>query len=182
MEVEHFEDKDTYPENVVRWENLLPSCKRCNGAKGTHDVRAEPIVNPYVEDPSAHLYLKAFRFRPRSPLGRSTIGVVDLNNSARIVLRRFEVGEAVIAAIAVASDRYEQWRTSGSTRSKNILVGCLEALLLECQPPSEYAATAATVLHDDDDYEDLVGRMQSSGMWSDELAALHASSRALVLL
>ena len=46
MEVEHFRDKDSYPDDVVEWLNLLPSCKRCNGAKGTHDTVIEPIVNP----------------------------------------------------------------------------------------------------------------------------------------
>jgi hypothetical protein len=182
MEVEHFEDKDTYPENVVKWENLLPSCKRCNGAKGTHDVRVDPIIDPYVEEPKAHLYLKAFRFRSRTPLGRGTIDVIDLNNSARVVLKRFEIGEAVIAAIHVAGDRYERWVTSRSTRSRNKLVGCLEGLLLECQPTSEYSATAATVLHDDADYDGLVSRMRGNGIWPAELEALHVSSRELILL
>lgn len=27
MEIEHFHDKSSYPEEVVNWENLLPSCK-----------------------------------------------------------------------------------------------------------------------------------------------------------
>ncbi|MGR0329632.1 HNH endonuclease [Bacillus cereus] len=33
MEVEHFLPKDDYPKLVVDWNNLLPSCKRCNGKK-----------------------------------------------------------------------------------------------------------------------------------------------------
>lgn len=34
MEVEHFLPKDDYPNQVVDWNNLLPSCKRCNTKKG----------------------------------------------------------------------------------------------------------------------------------------------------
>ena len=44
MEVEHFEDKNHNPDKVVIWNNLLPSCKKCNGAKGAHDVISEPII------------------------------------------------------------------------------------------------------------------------------------------
>ena len=33
LEVEHFHHKDTYKEEVLEWENLLPSCKKCNGTK-----------------------------------------------------------------------------------------------------------------------------------------------------
>ena len=40
MEVEHFEDKHHNEDKVVVWENLLPSCKKCNGSKGIHNVNA----------------------------------------------------------------------------------------------------------------------------------------------
>ena len=42
---------DDYPDEVVDWDNLLPSCKRCNTTKGTHDVVTEPIINPFDIDP-----------------------------------------------------------------------------------------------------------------------------------
>ena len=34
MEVEHFKCKSKYRDEVVRWGNLLPSCKVCNDKKG----------------------------------------------------------------------------------------------------------------------------------------------------
>lgn len=51
MEVEHFKYKSLYKDLVVEWTNLLPTCKRCNIAKGIHDVTADLIVNPYEVDP-----------------------------------------------------------------------------------------------------------------------------------
>src|SRR5437868_15151041 len=30
LEVEHFADKHSYPDQVVDWLNLLPACKHCN--------------------------------------------------------------------------------------------------------------------------------------------------------
>src|SRR5690554_3867131 len=46
LEVEHFHHKDSYPDEVVQWENLLPSCKKCNATKSSHDTYVEPIINP----------------------------------------------------------------------------------------------------------------------------------------
>ena len=31
MEVEHYAPKSIYPDKVMEWGNLLPSCKKCNG-------------------------------------------------------------------------------------------------------------------------------------------------------
>ena len=181
MEVEHFEDKDTYKDKVVEWANLLPSCKRCNGAKGTHDVIQEPIVNPYLHEPKAHLFLRAYRFRSKSQLGASTVDVLDLNNSARVVLRRFDIGEAIIRAVSVARDRHLQWVAKPSTRARNLLFGAVDGLLLECQRESEYSATAATILHDEPFYLELIRDMKVSGLWTLEFEMLHVKSAELVL-
>ena len=36
MEIEHFYPKKQYPDKVMEWGNLLPSCKKCNGTKREH--------------------------------------------------------------------------------------------------------------------------------------------------
>jgi len=51
LEVEHFHHKDTYKDEVLEWENLLPSCKKCNGTKNDHDTKLEPIIDPSKIDP-----------------------------------------------------------------------------------------------------------------------------------
>lgn len=181
MEVEHFEDKENNKNKVVDWDNLLPSCKRCNGSKGTHDVINDPIINPFDTDPKKHLGFRCYRFKKLSDLGKSTIDVVDLNNSDRVVLKRFEVGEAILKSVRNACERYDRWSTSQKTRSKNLLISQVDGLLLECQKEAAYAATAATVLHSDDDYNDLVSRMTASGLWNDDLAEMHNSSKLLAL-
>ena len=74
MEVEHFRHKDEYADNVVDWENLLPSCKRCNTKKGTHDVVREPIVNPFDETPGDHLQLDIAYCAPQRRNGPIHVG------------------------------------------------------------------------------------------------------------
>jgi hypothetical protein len=73
MEVEHFYAKSIYPEKVIEWENLLPSSKKCNGTKLSLDVVQTPIINPVLDKPKEHLYLKAFRFYGKSEKGENTI-------------------------------------------------------------------------------------------------------------
>ncbi|MEL7309340.1 MAG: HNH endonuclease, partial [Pseudomonadota bacterium] len=68
-----------------------------------------------------------------------------------------------------------------TTRSKNILVGGVEGLLLECQPFSSYSATAATVLHYESSYTELVETLKAERLWNDELERLHYTSLELVL-
>jgi 5-methylcytosine-specific restriction endonuclease McrA len=45
IEIDHFRPKSIYPESVFEWNNLLPSCRQCNGMKSDHDTGAEPIIN-----------------------------------------------------------------------------------------------------------------------------------------
>lgn len=180
MEVEHFEDKDNNQDKVVAWNNLLPSCKRCNGQKGTHDVIAEPIINPYDIDPRQHLWLKNYRLKPKSTLGKSTIDALLLNDSDRVVSMRYELGETMEDTIDQAINRYATWQSNGSTRSRNLAKSTVRGILLECQRGSEYAATAATIVHESEDFEGLVSNLKSSGLWDEDLEALHAASKELV--
>jgi len=182
LEVEHFEDKSSTPNKVVEWDNLLPSCKRCNGAKGTHDVISDPIINPFKIDPKEHLKFKLYRLVEKTAIGKNTIDALNLNHSERAVFKRFEIGEQVISAVNTSWDRYNHWSTSGkSTRSKNILIGGLEGLLLECQREASYSATSSTVLHSDSKYIELVAVLKSEGLWSDDLEILHVNSAKLTL-
>lgn len=182
LEVEHFEDKSSNPDKVVEWDNLLPSCKRCNGAKGTHNVLADPIINPFKNDPREHLKFKLYRLVEKSSIGQNTIDALNLNHSERAVFKRFEIGEQVIAAISFAWERYETWLNKrNSTRSKNLLVGGIEGLLLECQRCSSYSATAATVLHNEPKYHELIEVLKVNNLWNDVLEELHTNSIELIL-
>lgn len=69
MKVEHFEDKFDYPDKVMVWENLLPSCKKCNSSKNTHDVIAAPIINPFIDEPKNELYFRLYHIKGKSPKG-----------------------------------------------------------------------------------------------------------------
>jgi hypothetical protein len=179
MEVEHFRDKDTHPDDVVEWINLLPSCKRCNASKGTHDVLSAPIVNPYEADPRDHFLLKHYRLRPKTSIGQESLGVLDLNNSDRAVLVRFDIGESIHKSLESAFEILTTYKDNGATRTKNRLLGVVRHLLLECQPSSEYAATASTIVHGDETYRIITDELEKLGLWNAELTELHEQSKNL---
>ncbi|WP_261841746.1 hypothetical protein [Aliamphritea ceti] len=181
MEVEHFEDKKHNPDKVVEWENLLPSCKKCNGTKSTHDVIKEPIVNPYIDDPKEHLYMRSYRFRGKTIKGNNTIEVTDLNHSKRLVLSRFEIGEKIDDLLDTSWDRYIVFTEKKDTRSRNRLISIVEGLLEECQPKAGYAASTATNLLNDSKFIDLVLAMKGQNIWTKELNELMNVSSTLVL-
>ncbi|CAB1262242.1 Uncharacterised protein [Vibrio cholerae] len=181
MEVEHFEDKMHNEDKVVLWENLLPSCKKCNGSKGTHNVVQEPIINPYVDEPKDHLALRLYRFRGKTAKGSTTIEVVNLNHSSRLVLSRFEIGEKIDQVVDTAWERYSNFIEKRDTRSRNRLINIVEGLLEECQPESDYSASTATNLLSDSKFTELVSLMRAEDAWTDELEALINNALGLVL-
>lgn len=181
MEVEHFEDKKNNPDKVLEWDNLLPSCKRCNGSKNTHDVIVEPIINPFIDTPSDHLKFRLYRFKPKDLKGKTTIEVIDLNNTERAVKKRFEVGEALEKTIEMAYDRLESFEKNNTTQRKNKLKSTVYDILKECQPSSIYSATCATILHSNDSYLQIKNKMSVYHIWDEELDNLHDISKCLVL-
>ena len=181
MEVEHFEDKKHNADKVVIWENLLPSCKKCNGSKSTHNVVDEPIINPYIDDPKEHLSMRLYRFRGKTEKGKSTIDVTNLNHSTRLVMSRFEIGEKIDELIDTSWERYSTFATKNDTRSKNRLIKIVEALLEECQPESNYSASTATNLLTDSKFMELISVMKTDNIWTDELESLFSKGEVLVL-
>ncbi len=92
LEVEHFAPKQFYPELTLDWDNLLPSCKKCNLYKHTHDTVNDPIINPCVEDPEPffeYTFLKIYPSKdaPDYELAKKTIEVCKLNRSTLIEQR-----------------------------------------------------------------------------------------------
>lgn len=182
MEVEHFQDKNHYPDEVMEWSNLLPACKRCNGAKSNHDVIKDPIINPFLDIPSDHLSFRLYRFKKRDEKGKNTIDVVNLNHPERAVNKRYEVGQALEDLIDIAFDRLISYKENSLTIRKNKLLNIVENILKESQPISAYSATCATILHTSDVYEEIRTEMVTLGLWNSTFEYLHLKSLKLSLI
>ena len=182
MEVDHFEDKHQYPDKVMDWDNLLPSCKHCNVHKLTHDVKKDPIVNPFVDNPNEHLYFQYFRYKAKDVKGENTISVLDLNDGERrLVDTRFEIGNALQKSLEELLIKLDLYQKKPTTMNKNKLVGAVINTIRQCMPESEYSALCATVLHSCDDYVKLKADMQNYGLWTQEIDSCDKISRSICL-
>ena len=170
LEVEHFHHKDEYSDEVVKWENLLPSCKKCNSTKGTHDTYKEPIVDPTEQDPKHYFKFKLYRIKGIDELGRMTESVLNLNDYDRHVISRFKIGNAIQVQLENYLNMMEEYEsgTSISTLRKNKIINGLKGLMKIALPDREYSATAATVLLTCDDFKTLKEKMANSGLWDCE--------------
>ncbi|ORM61558.1 hypothetical protein PRCB_11055 [Pantoea rodasii] len=180
-EVEHFKDKKTYPDDVIQWENLLPSCRHCNGSKHSHDVVLEPIINPCHDVPSVNIYMRGYRIKGRTYLGEMTISTLNFNHREHKYIPRCKAGEVIESSLEDALEKLEWYLHSPSTRRKNNLQNMVEAILGECQKTAQFSAVSATILHDSDDYEQLRTHMQRHNLWTDFMQELHIDSQAIRL-
>ncbi len=183
MEVEHFFCKTDFPDMVVAWENLLPACKKCNVAKGDHNVVTEgEIIDPTKDDPRQHIYLWNYRLKEKDAKGKNTIDVVDLNNSQRLVRVRFRIGDSIQASLSELLNRVSHINTIKiHAKTRNRIVGGVKNLLREAQPNTAYSATAATTLLNSPDFQLLKDWLIERSLWDDEMKALEFTARKTVL-
>lgn len=172
MQVEHFKDKDTFPDDVVNWDNLLPSCSRCNRKKWTLDVTITPIINPYDDDPRKHLKLQAFRLYSKDSKGESTIKKLFLNDDERVVLPRF------LAANEISRQLHE---LANELSDYDKIRNCITTLLQSCQADQPYSAFLSHTLHSNTDYINLKKNLISKKLWDHDLNDLHQNSLDLAL-
>lgn len=182
MEVEHFEDKLQNPDKVMNWDNLLPSCKHCNGNKSTHDVKNEPIVNPFFDNPQNHLYFQYYRYKGKDIIGDTTISVLDLNDGERkLVDTRFKIGNALQESLEDELIKLEEYIKNPSIRKKNKLIGAVVNLMRQCLPKSEYSALCATVLHSCEEYRNLKQKMKDSNLWNQNMESYDMISKEICM-
>ena len=179
----NFLDKKNNPQKVILWENLLPSCKRCNGKKSTHNVITEPIINPYEDIPSEHLKLKNYRFAKLkdSIKGENSIEILDLNNYERLILPRFEIGNKLQDTILLANEKLNNYLDNKTVRNKNKIVGVIEEILKECQCNSIYSATTSTILLNDENFNEIMLKMKEESIWDSDIEELYLKAKNLIL-
>jgi len=172
MEVEHFHPKQLYPEKVVEWENLLPSCKRCNGNKRDHDTLSEPIVHPVNDDPRNHLEFKAYRFYGKTPEGKMLIEVVKLNERQRLQLKRFKIGSKTKEELDELEERVRDFLADQTSRKRRNVISKLRGIMEQGQPNQEYSATIATEILREDSYHFAKEELGKLGLWDAEFQHL----------
>lgn len=185
MNVEHFHKKSTYPDEVVEWNNLLPSCAGCNSKKGTLDTYKKRIINPCEDNPKDYLYMQNYRYKSKSgnEIGRNTIKAFSLNDTKRLLGPRFKIGDKIQVKVNNIFDELSRLEPSNNidVLDKNTFWETTRDLLALAQPTEEYSATVATVLVEDETYELVKNKLVEFEIWDDELEILDKCMREIAL-
>ncbi len=171
--IDHIVPKSIDKNKVMDWDNLIISCLRCNRQKNAFE---EEILNPCIHNPKEHLYFVLSRYmikgKNSSDLGIKTVETLDLNDLERIRKKRFLIGEKVKDELLELFEKINSRIVKGwnpLTSDINALMGIME----EALPTSDYSATVATVLLNDDSYNNILNLLKTQGKWNAALENLH---------
>lgn len=135
--IEHILPKRHRPDLVVTWTNLTLACPQCNIAKSDYFDPAEPLLNPYLDDPAEHLLFVGGLVlqRPASDLGIRSIEIIQLSRPG-LVERRQE-------RVRLLHPLVDVWARVPAGPTKEALA---RQLAREAAPDAEYAAAVRSYL------------------------------------
>jgi uncharacterized protein (TIGR02646 family) len=172
MEIDHFAPKTHYPDLVMEWSNLLPSCKKCNGSKGSHDTVNNRIIYPFNDNPKDFLYFKGYRYYGKDieSIGKKTIDVLDLNNNKEFVSCRYRVADEIKE---ILEDLYDaKGVIFDSDRKRTKYIHKIKNLMKRGERKAPYAALVSTTLLEDDNYKRIESFLSDNILWDEELERL----------
>jgi len=180
MEIEHFHSKNRYPDEVMEWGNLMPSCKKCNGTKLEHDTLNEPIVNPFTDNPKDYLFFKNYRYYPKNKneIGHRTIDVLGLNDHNHFVTPRFKIGNEIIERLQDFKDNVLNLEDKRNAR----YILRLKNLLEQGNRKEEYAALVSTTILSDENFNEIIEILKTKGFWDAEFESLKSELEFCALL
>ena len=176
--IDHFSPKVTHADRVLEWENLFPSCLRCNRTKNKQE---DVIINPCYMEPKQFLGVR--RTHPyrlaildeTSHIGSNTIDVLDLNNIKRVMTARFTIGEGVIERLNNLKNEIETCKITKRQIQK------LRGILQEGQEDMPYSAVISTLILNQKSYQEIKNVLLSEAKWTDELYDLEKDLLNLAL-
>lgn len=178
LEVEHFKHKDKYKGDVVKWGNLLPSCKKCNVQKSAWDVEEKPIVHPYYDNPKDYLYVTGFRFYGKNEMGNNTIKAVGINDRDHFVNPRSEIGQNIDDQL---TDKLSILNSCDETE-QHVQLKRIKRLLKGCGPAHVYSAVLSTfVLYESSAYKLLEQYLKNNQLWDEEFELITKELRDVSL-
>lgn len=179
MEIEHFRHKNLYKDDVVKWGNLLPACKKCNTSKGEWDVVSKPIVNPLVDTPKTHLFVRGFRFYDRDSKGKNAIEAVALNDRLHFVNPRSKVALRIVDDIEAAFFHLKELKRKNYRHQQ---AQRIKSLMEECGPKYEYSAVVSTyLLYEWHYFPEMEKELRETGLWDAEFDDIVTALREIAM-
>ncbi|MED2785683.1 HNH endonuclease [Bacillus cereus] len=174
IEVEHYHHKNEYPDEVIEWDNLLPSCKRCNGNKGAFNTKLNPFVNPSTMNPKEHMILDLYRLRPISLAGENTIEELNLNDSSKVILMRYQLSEAINKLLENVYQNILDYKAKPTSRRLNKIASDTELILNEGLETSAYAGILSTLIKNSSTFRVIQHFLNNEDRWNEDLQKMYS--------
>lgn len=177
LNVEHFHPKHLYPDEVVTWDNLLPSCSRCNTKKEKVDTKNKKyqIIHPVKNNPKQHLKVEQYYFSHKDDLGEFTIEKLQLNDEIKLAIDRFQLGLSVtknLNDLTKEIANYFENKIDLTAIQEAIICRKLTEIMQFGTANKKYSAVIATVILTNSDYQKIKQFFESNNLWNDEFTEL----------
>lgn len=166
--IDHFLPKSLHPELVVEWENLFPTCLRCNREKNDCD---EILLNPCENEPKEFLALSRqnpFRLKgiDSQGVGKKTILAIGLNNPDRVMVERLSQWEDIHQKLEEIYEDLQDYGYQEKYRNR------LKKLLNKCTVSNAYSAVKASNILVDEYYINIRQIIINNGRWDNAMIEL----------
>lgn len=136
-ETDHINPVTACPDQIALWDNLGLVCKECNTHKGDYCQPAEPLINPFPNEPAECLiFLGAIVI----PIPGNAMGI---RTELRLKLNRMDLIQKRTLRLQRLTPLVHQWKDYPDGPTKDLLA---EALLDQAADKEEYAATVRAFL------------------------------------
>lgn len=175
--IDHFLPKLMNPDKVVRWENLFPSCLRCNREKSDYEGK---FVNPCEDSPQKYIGLNAQnRYRMEgidcAGIGKNTILSINLNDIQRVMVPRMSEWEEIHQRLVDLLEDLDEYGYKERYRKK------MEILMGKCTVDNPYAAVKASNMLEDRCYLNIKEILKGNGKWTCRLEEIENEMKQIAL-
>lgn len=136
-ETDHIEPVSECPDRICDWANLGLACKECNANKSNYYAPAEPLINPFNDDPAECLLFFGPMVLPRAG------DLKGLRSTRQLKLSRTDLLQRRVDRIQRLQPLVDQWHAQPPGATKELL---RSALIQEAADECEYAATVRSYL------------------------------------
>lgn len=179
MQVEHFKPKSLFPTLVVEWDNLLPACQRCNGAKRDFYDEVDGLIHPVFDEPREFISFlsDSATLSYKNTKGKNSILKIKLNDP-RVWCER----EKVIKQLEKSLDNLSKWLEQKNIEEvENIVINNTTCILEECQNNKDYTATAASFIATSETFLFIKNELEKRMWWGEEFELLWKGLRKYAL-
>ena len=175
--IDHFIPKSINAGKVVEWENLFPTCLRCNRKKNDSE---EVLINPCKEEPRKFLALcreNPFRLKGMDAegVGKKTIKEIGLNDPIRVMGPRMEQWEDIHQRMEDICEDINDEGYKDKYRNR------LKVLMEKCTEDNAYSAIKASNMLEDSYYKAMKDIIVKNGKWTDGMSELEEEMKKVAL-